>query len=152
VAGDQVGYSVGNRIGPALLRRPDGRFFRREHLDRSQRYFEEHGSKTIVLARFVPIVRTFAPVLAGVGRMPYRRFASFNIVGGVAWAAGVTLFGFTAGRVIGADQVDRFLLPIIGVIVLASVAPVLLERRRHRRAVMSPESVVAAVEVRGESL
>ncbi|MER3453079.1 MAG: hypothetical protein C4344_05390, partial [Acidimicrobiia bacterium] len=94
VAGDQVGYQFGMRVGPALFRRPDSRLFRRSHLERAQRYFDEHGSKTIVLARFVPVVRTFAPILAGVGRMRYRTFATFNVLGGLLWAMGVTTAGY----------------------------------------------------------
>ena len=129
VAGDQVGYAFGNRVGPALFRRPDSRFFKRKHLDRAQRYFEEHGPRTIVLARFVPIVRTFAPIVAGVGDMRYRTFLAYNVVGGLLWGVGVTTLGFALGEAI---DIDRYLLPVIGVIVAASVLPVLLELRRAR--------------------
>jgi membrane-associated protein len=144
VAGDQVGYNIGKRLGPALFRRPDSRIFKQEYVHRTKEFFEHHGPKTIVIARFVPIVRTFAPVLAGVGEMRYRTFASYNVVGGLLWAVGVTLAGYLLGEVIG-DDIDRFLLPIIGLVVLASIAPALLELRRHRRRV-TPVDVETAEE------
>ena len=130
VTGDQVGYAFGRRAGPALFRRPDSRFFRQEHVERARRYFEEHGRKTIVLARFVPVVRTFAPILAGVGRMSYRTFVAFNVLGGFLWGVGLILAGFLVGEAV---DVDRYLLPIVGVIVLASLVPVAREVLRSRR-------------------
>ena len=96
-------------------------------------FFEAHGPKTILLARFVPVVRTFAPILAGVGEMPYRTFFRFNVVGGFVWAVGVTTAGYVLGSTI--PSIDRYLLPIIFVIVLISVIPPFLEWRRHRKAV-----------------
>ena len=131
VAGDQVGYAFGQRVGPALFRRPESRFFHQRHLDRARRYFEAHGPKTIVLARFVPIVRTFAPVLAGVGHMPYRVFVRFNVLGGLLWAIGVTSAGYALGETV--PDVDRYLLPIIAVVVLLSVLPAVWELRKERR-------------------
>lgn len=133
VAGDQVGYQFGQRVGPALFRRPDSRLFRQSHVERARRYFDEHGAKTIVLARFVPIVRTFAPILAGVGGMRYRTFAVFNVVGALLWAVGVTAAGYVLGQSI--PSIDRYLLPVIALIVAASVAPVGLEVLRSRRRV-----------------
>jgi membrane-associated protein len=133
VAGDQVGYQFGQRVGPALFRRPDSRLFRQSHVERARRYFDAHGAKTIVLARFVPIVRTFAPILAGVGGMRYRTFVAFNVVGALLWAVGVTTVGYALGESI--PSIDRYLLPIIAVIVAASVAPVGLELLRSRRRV-----------------
>jgi membrane-associated protein len=131
VAGDQVGYAFGARVGPSLFRRPDSRIFKQEYVDKARAYFEKHGSKTIVLARFVPIVRTFAPILAGVGAMRYRTFVTFNLIGGLLWAVGVTSLGYILGESI--PDIDKYLLPVIGVIVLLSLAPVLLEVRRNRR-------------------
>ena len=131
VTGDQVGYAFGARVGPALFRRPDSRIFKQEHVERARQYFERHGSKTIVLARFVPIVRTFAPILAGVGSMRYRTFVTFNIVGGLLWAVGVTLIGYILGESI--PHIDKYLLPVIGLIVLASVAPIAFEVLKARR-------------------
>jgi membrane-associated protein len=130
VLGDQVGYLFGQRAGPALFRRPDSRIFKQEHVVRAQHFFDEHGSKTIVLARFVPVVRTFTPILAGVGRMQYRTFVTFNVLGGLLWAAGVTLLGYVLGTTV--PSIDRYLLPAIAVIVLLSIAPVLIELRRTR--------------------
>lgn len=131
VAGDQVGYLFGKRVGPALFRRPDSRFFRQEYVERAQHFFEKYGAKTIVLARFVPIVRTFAPILAGVGKMPYRTFVSFNVVGGLLWAVGVTLLGYTLGEMI--PDIDQYLLPIIALIILISFIPIGVEWLKSRR-------------------
>jgi membrane-associated protein len=131
VAGDQVGYLFGKRVGPALFRRPDSRFFRQEYVERAQRFFEKYGAKTIVLARFVPIVRTFAPILAGVGKMPYRTFVLFNVVGGLLWAVGVTLLGYALGEMI--PDIDRYLLPIIALIILISFIPIGVEWLKSRR-------------------
>ena len=132
VAGDQVGYMFGNRVGPALFRRPNSRIFKQEHVERAQRFFDEHGSKTIVMARFVPIVRTFAPILAGVGKMEYRTFVSFNIVGGLLWAVGVTTLGYLLGETF--PWIEDYLLPVIGVIILLSVIPIAVEYLKARRA------------------
>jgi len=131
VAGDQVGYSFGRMTGPRLFRRPDSRLFKQQHLQRARDYFEEHGAKTILLARFVPIVRTFAPIVAGAAAMPYRTFISFNIVGGLVWAVGVQLLGFFVGEAI--PDAEKWLLPMVGVIIIASFIPVALEFRRHRK-------------------
>jgi membrane-associated protein len=94
VIGDSVGYAIGRRTGPAIFRRPDGWFFHKDHLLHAQRFYERHGGKTIILARFVPIVRTFAPVVAGVGRMEYTRFVTYNVVGGIAWVFSMILTGY----------------------------------------------------------
>lgn len=130
IAGDQVGYAFGRKVGPALFRRPDSRFFKQEHVEKTRVFFAEHGPKAIVLARFVPFVRTFTPVVAGVGRMHYPTFMVYNVLGGVLWGAGVTTLGYALGE---AFNVDRYLLPIIGVIILVSLLPVLREARRARR-------------------
>ncbi|MGH9009258.1 MAG: VTT domain-containing protein, partial [Acidimicrobiia bacterium] len=103
-----------------------------EYVDKARAYFEKHGSKTIVLARFVPIVRTFAPILAGVGNMQYRTFVTFNVVGGLLWAVGVTSLGYILGESI--PEIDKYLLPVIALIVFLSLLPVLLEVRKNRRA------------------
>jgi membrane-associated protein len=129
-AGDQVGYAFGNRVGPALFRRPDSRVFKQEYVEKAQSYFEKYGPKTIVLARFVPIVRTFAPVVAGVGKMHYRTFVAYNAVGGALWAVGVTTLGYVLGEAV---DIDKYLLPAIALIILASLVPVVLEVRKARR-------------------
>lgn len=130
VAGDQVGYVFGSRVGPSLFRRPDSRLFKQENVARAQEFFAEHGSKTIVLARFVPIVRTFAPIVAGVSGMAYGTFVTFNLVGGLLWAGGVSTAGYVLGETV--PSIDRYLLPIIALIVVISLVPVLLEARRSR--------------------
>lgn len=131
VAGDQVGYSFGRITGPPLFRRPDSRLFKRQHLDRAKAYFEDHGSKTIVIARFVPIVRTFAPIVAGAAHMPYRTFVVFNILGALLWAVGVTLLGYLVGETI--PDAEKWLLPMVALIVFVSLIPVGLEWLGHRR-------------------
>lgn len=131
ILGDSVGYAFGRRVGTALFSRPNSRLFRREHLERAQAFYERHGSKTIVLARFVPIVRTFAPILAGVADMAYPTFVTYNVVGGIAWAAVLPVLGFFLGSVV--PDIDRLILPIIGFIVVISLIPPALEYWRHSR-------------------
>jgi membrane-associated protein len=131
VAGDQVGYAFGARVGPALFRRPDSRIFRQEYVEKARHYFERYGSRTIVLARFMPIVRTFAPIVAGVGSMRYRTFVTFNVLGGLLWAVGITLLGYVLGESI--PDIDKYLLPVIGLIVVLSVLPIAIEILRSRR-------------------
>ncbi len=111
IAGDQVGYVIGRKAGPHVFNRPDSRFFQQEYVDKAYEYFERYGARTIVLARFVPIVRTFAPVVAGVSRMRYRTFVTYNIVGGVLWGAGVVLLGYFLGQIqFVADNVEPIIL------------------------------------------
>ncbi len=139
IAGDQVGYGLGHRFGRRIFERPDSRLFKRDHLTRAEAFFERHGNTTIVLARFVPIVRTFAPVVAGASRMNHRRFTIYNVVGGTLWATGVLLLGWALGRrfpTIG-DSLDL----VIVVIVALSVIPLGVEFLRHRRARVGPDSV-----------
>lgn len=131
VLGDQVGYAFGNRVGPALFRRPDSRFFKQEHVEKAQGYFERYGSKTIVLARFVPIVRTFAPIVAGVGTMPYRTFLTFNLAGGLLWTFGVTLLGYFLGEIRWIEE--NLEVAILGIVAL-SILPIVIEVLRTRRA------------------
>ncbi|HKN40028.1 MAG TPA: DedA family protein [Acidimicrobiia bacterium] len=130
VAGNQVAYALGNRVGPALFK-PGSRLFKAEYVERANEYFDKFGSRTIVLARFVPAVRTFAPILAGIGTMRYRTFVTFNVVGALLWAVGVTLLGYTLGKTV--HGIDKYLLPVILVIAAVSAVPVLLEIRRSRR-------------------
>ncbi len=132
ILGDSVGYAFGRRVGTALLKRPDSRLFRREHLVRASAFYERHGSKTIVLARFVPIVRTFAPILAGVARMSYPTFVIYNVVGGVFWAASLPLLGYFLGSRI--PDIDRFVLPVIGLVIVVSLlSPALQYLGRARK-------------------
>jgi len=143
VIGDQVGYTIGHRAGPPLFRRPDSRIFKQRYVDRTKEFFDKHGPKTILLARFVPVVRTFAPVLAGVGKMDRRTFTTYNVVGGFVWAVGVTMAGYLLGSWIGSD-IDKYLLPIIAVIVVLSILPPLIEMRRERRRTRAAAAVSAA--------
>ncbi len=129
IAGDQVGYAIGRRAGPAIFRRPDSRFFKQEYVDKAYAYFDKYGARTIVLARFVPIVRTFAPVVAGVGRMRYRTFVTYNIVGGLLWGVGVTLLGYYLGRI---EFVRAHVELILVAIVVVSFIPIAAELLRAR--------------------
>jgi membrane-associated protein len=129
IAGDQVGYLFGRRVGPALFRRPDSRFFKQQNVEKARAYFDKHGAKTIVLARFVPIVRTFAPIVAGVSGMKYRTFVTFNIVGGLVWSIGVTLLGYFLGQV---DFVEENLEVVILLVVAMSFVPIAIEVWRAR--------------------
>src|SRR6478672_904029 len=133
VLGAQVGYWIGKKYGPRLFQRPDSRIFKAEYVDRSKVFFEKHGAKAIVLARFVPFVRTLAPPMAGMGQMDLRQFTIFNIFGAFLWAFGVTMLGYFAGDLIPKDKVDTYLLPIIAVIILISLIPPFLEWRKHKK-------------------
>jgi membrane-associated protein len=136
VAGDQVGYLFGQRVGPALFRRPDSRFFKQENVDKAQAFFDKHGPRAIVLARFVPIVRTFTPITAGVSRMDYRTFVKFNIIGGTVWAFGVTLLGYFLGQIdVIEENLELAILAVVGVSLLPIVLEVLKSRREHRHSI-----------------
>jgi membrane-associated protein len=143
VIGDQVGYTIGHRAGPTLFRRPDSRIFKQKYVDRTKEFFEKHGPKTILLARFVPIVRTFAPVLAGVGEMNRRTFTTYNVVGGFVWGVGVTVAGYILGEAIGSD-IDKYLLPIIALIIVLSILPPAIEMLKERRRNRGDATVPAA--------
>ncbi len=130
VIGDQVGYIMGLRVGPAICKRPDSRLFKQENVDKAQAFFDRYGAKTIVLARFVPIVRTFAPIVAGVSRMNYRTFVTFNILGGALWAFGVTLLGFFLGQV---KFVEQNLEIAILMVVAISLMPIVIELWKARK-------------------
>lgn len=120
VSGDSVGYTFGRRVGKRLFQREDSFLFKKKNVERAQAFYEKHGGKTIIIARFIPVVRTFAPIVAGVGDMEYRKFLTYNVVGGILWAIGVTLAGYFLGSAI---DIDKYLLPIIVIIILVSVAP-----------------------------
>jgi len=131
IIGDQVGYAFGNKVGPSLFKRPESRLFKPAYVDQAEAFFEKHGSKSIVLARFVPIVRTFAPIVAGVSKMHYRTFVKFNIIGGVIWGAGFTLLGYWLGN--SFPWIGKNIEYAIVLIVLISLTPVAIEFIRHRR-------------------
>ena len=130
VAGDQFGYLFGRRFGPGLFRRPDSRLFKRQNLTRAQGFFDRYGARSIILARFVPIVRTFTPIVAGASRMHYRSFLSYNVIGGAGWATGVTVLGYFLGQV--AFVRSNIELILVGIVVL-SVVPIGVELLRGRR-------------------
>jgi membrane-associated protein len=135
ITGDSVGYAFGHRVGRRLFERPDSRWFKRKHLLATEAFYEKHGGKTIIIARFLPIVRTFAPIVAGVGAMRYRRFLMFNVVGGLLWGAGVPIAGYQLGQWI--PDVDRYLLPIILDIIILSTLPTFIHLiREHREDLM----------------
>jgi membrane-associated protein len=130
IIGDGVGYWLGTRTGPRIFNRPNSRFFRREYLERTQAFYERHGGKTIIYARFVPIVRTFAPFVAGVAGMRYSRFLAFNVFGGIGWVFSLTMLGYALGNV---DIVRRNFEKVILLIIFVSVLPVLKEMWSARR-------------------
>ncbi len=123
VLGDTIGYMIGAKLGPKIFTKENSILFQKKHLERAQKFYDKHGGKTIILARFVPVIRAFAPVVAGAGRMNYKKFLFFNLFGGVLWAIGVTLAGYYLGSLI--PDVDKYLLPIVGIIVIVSILPVL---------------------------
>ncbi len=131
IVGDSVGYAIGWRVGPRLFTREKSLVFNPRHVERTRRFYERHGSKTIVIARFVPIVRTFAPVVAGVGQMQYRRFLLYNILGGVGWVLSMTWAGYLLGRAI--PNVDRYLHVIVIIVIILSVIPIGVEILKERR-------------------
>lgn len=123
VVGDNVGYTIGKRAGRRLFKKQDGILFRQEYVQRAEEFYKKHGGKTIIIARFIPVVRTFAPVVAGIGSMSRKRFMLYNIVGGTLWGAGVSLLGYALGSRI--HNIDRYLLPVMGLAVAISFAPAL---------------------------
>lgn len=125
VAGDSVGYWFGRKTGPMIFKKPDARLFKQKYIRQAHEFYEKHGGKTIIIARFIPIVRTFAPVIAGTASMNYRRFVTYNIIGGFVWTFGVTSLGYFVGAAFKAAgiDIDTVLLPIIFLIILASVLP-----------------------------
>lgn len=147
ILGDALNYAIGRRTGPAIFRREDGRLFKKAHLLRAQRFYERHGGKTIVLARFLPIVRTFAPYAAGMAGMPYRRFALFNVVGAVAWVLSMLLIGYGLARAI--PDVERHIHLVIAVVIVISFIPGLIEVLRERRRLRREASAGASPEARG---
>lgn len=121
VAGDSIGYSIGHKFGRRIFSRNDSWVFNKKHLVQAEKFYEKHGGKTIILARFIPVIRAFAPVVAGVGNMHYLTFLSYNLIGGFLWALGMSFLGYFLGNLI--PDVDKYLLPIIALIILASIAP-----------------------------
>ena len=132
VAGAQIGYWIGRLFGTALFK-PDARVFKTKYLDQAHEFFEARGNRAVVIARFIPFVRTIVPMLAGAGRMPQRSFLTANVIGAALWAGGISLLGFFLGNRIGQENIDKYLLPIVAVIIVLSVIPPFLEWRKHKR-------------------
>jgi membrane-associated protein len=128
VVGDAVGFGIGYRAGPMIFKREQSFFFRKDHLVATQKFYEKHGGKTIVLARFMPFARTFAPVVAGVGRMQYRRFFMFNVAGGAGWVASMTLLGYFLGAFFDAKQIEH----VVYLIIVISIAPLVIGWLKQR--------------------
>lgn len=134
IVGVAVGYAVGAQWGRRLFNRPDSRFFKQENLRRAEEFYEQHGGKTIILARFIPIIRTFVPVVAGIARMSYMKLIAYNIVGGIIWVVGLVGAGYWLGERV--DNIDKYLLPIIAIIIFLSILPGIIHmlrapERRH---------------------
>lgn len=140
VFGDGVGYLFGRRVGRRIFNRPNSLLFKQENIQKAEEFYERHGAKTIIIARFIPVVRTFAPIVAGVGKMQYRNFVMFNIIGALLWAVGITYAGYYIGAALESIgiHVDTILLPIIMLIVLTSVLPPAIHilKDKQRREVM----------------
>ncbi len=131
ITGDSVGYAIGVRLGPRLFTRPQSLLFNPRHIERTRSFYARHGSKTIVIARFVPIVRTFAPVVAGVGQMEYRRFIFYNVAGGIGWVTSMTWAGYGLGRAI--PNLGSYTHLVVGIVIVLSVIPIVIEILRERR-------------------
>jgi membrane-associated protein len=131
VTGDSTGYAIGAKMGPRLFTREKSLLFNPKHVERTRRFYARHGAKTIVIARFVPIVRTFAPVVAGVGEMEYRRFLTYNILGGVGWVVSMTWAGYLLAHAV--PNIDRHIHVVVVVVIVLSVIPIVIEIFRERR-------------------
>jgi membrane-associated protein len=138
IAGDSVGYAIGARIGPRLFTREKSWLFNPRHVVRTREFYARHGAKTIVIARFVPIIRTFAPVVAGVGQMTYRRFLLYNVAGGIGWVASMTWAGYLLGHAV--PDIDRHIHIVVIVVIVLSVIPIGIEILRERRRQSTPST------------
>jgi membrane-associated protein len=129
IIGDALSYVIGSRMGPALFNKPESRFFKPAHMKAAQDFYEKHGGKAIILARFMPVVRTFVPVVAGIGKMPYRRFATYNVIGAISWVVSMTVMGYFLGQI---EFIKRHLEKVIVLIIFLSVLPGLIAWARSR--------------------
>jgi membrane-associated protein len=136
IAGDQVGYFIGWKAGPSLFRREDSRFFKKQHLQRAHAFYDRHGPKTIILARFVPIIRTFCPPVAGAAGMNYGRYLIYDIVGGFLWVWSMILLGYTLGRTV--PNIDKRIHYVIAAVIVVSLIPAAYEAWKSRRHKASP--------------
>lgn len=140
VLGDNAGYWTGKKLGSWLMRQKDSFFFKKRYLIDAQHFYEKHGGKALILARFIPAVRTFAPIAAGIANMHYDKFFFNNIIGAIVWAAGMTVGGYFLGKII--PDADKYLLPIIGVIVIVSLVPAVLHMRGSKDHKLDPRDIV----------
>ena len=131
VVGDNVGYSIGRRTGPRIFRKKDGIFFRHEHIEKAEKFYRKHGGKTIIMARFVPIVRTFAPLVAGVGKMPRKQFLYFNVIGGVLWGGGITFLGYWFGTKV--PGLEHYIGPTILAVTILTFGSVIYHALRDQQ-------------------
>ena len=131
IIGDAASYYFGSRTGPALFNRPESRFFKPQHLKAAHDFYERHGGKAIIIARFMPLVRTFVPVVAGVGKMPYRRFATFNVIGGASWVLSMTVTGYLLGNLV--PNIGKHIEKVIVLVVLVSILPGIVAYVRRRQ-------------------
>jgi membrane-associated protein len=129
ILGAQIGFALGQRYGTRLFK-PEARIFKTVYLERAQEFFDRRGPRAVVIARFVPVVRTIVPMLAGAGHMPRRKFATANVIGAVLWTVGITMLGYVVGKSI---SIDKYILPVVAVIIVLSLIPPFLEYRRHKR-------------------
>jgi membrane-associated protein len=136
IAGDQLGYFIGRKAGPTLFRREDSRFFKRRHLTRAHEFYERYGGKTIILARFVPIVRTFCPPVAGAAGMKYSRYLAYDIVGGFCWVWGMILLGYTIGK--SDPHIDKHIHYVIAAVIVVSLLPAAFQAWKSRRQTTTP--------------
>jgi membrane-associated protein len=140
VIGDAVGYSIGYKAGPLIFKRDQSFLFRKDHLVATQKFYEKHGGKTIIIARFMPAVRTFAPVVAGVGRMGYRRFATFNVMGGAGWVISMSFLGFFLGKQAKDPKQIEY---VVYLIIFLSILPLIIGAIRHRMLAKKTDSTAA---------
>ena len=135
VAGNSVGYEIGKHLGRKLFAKPDSRLFKKKYLHDAEKFYAEHGEMAVILAQFIPIIRTFNPIVTGIGEMKYRRFITFNMIGAAIWTCGVTLLGYFSfkafGHFINPTQIDNYLLPIIVLIILISISPMIVHMLRN---------------------
>lgn len=134
VLGDSVGYTFGRRAGSRVFSKPDARLFKQRYVQEAQSFYAKHGGKTIIIARFIPIVRTFAPIVAGSAHMPYRQFVIFNLIGAFLWVTSVTLAGYGLGEVFDRAglEIDQIILPVVAIIILISVLPPIIHLLRDK--------------------
>ncbi len=129
-SGDNIGYFIGSKVGTKIFSREESWFLKKSYLETTKDFFERHGSKAIILARFVPVVRAFMPLLAGVGKMRYRKFVIFDALGAVFWAVGITLLGYFLGNTV--PNIDKYILPILAVIILLSISPTIVHLAKNK--------------------